>query len=83
MPTTGDFERQRRRVDVMVGAVIQFDVEVDDREADERAAFGGFAHALFNAGIYSLGMLPPLTASVKVMPEPRSPGVTLNLTRPN
>ena len=26
------------------------------------------------AGIYSFGMLPPLTSSLKMMPEPRSPG---------
>ena len=35
------------------------------------------------AGIYSFGMLPPLISSLKVMPEPRSPGVTLTFTRPN
>jgi hypothetical protein len=35
------------------------------------------------AGMYSFGMLPPLISSLKVMPEPRSPGVTLTFTRPN
>ena len=30
-------------------------------------------------GIYSFGMLPPLTSSLKMMPEPRSPGVDRDL----
>src|SRR3546814_13136434 len=34
-------------------------------------------------GIYSRGMLPPLISSRKVMPDPRSPGATCTLTRPN
>ena len=34
-------------------------------------------------GIYSRGMLPPLTWSRKMMPEPRSPGVSDTLTSPN
>src|SRR3546814_1286125 len=34
-------------------------------------------------GIYSRGMLPPLISSRKVMPDPRSPGETCTLTRPN
>src|SRR3546814_8187451 len=34
-------------------------------------------------GIYSRGILPPLTSSMKLMPCPRSPGVKRSLTRPN
>ena len=37
----GDLERQRRRVDVVVRAVVQHDLEVDDREADEGARVPG------------------------------------------
>ena len=68
----------------MVLAVEQLDVEVDDREADQRAAWRPCSRMPFSIdGMYSRGMLPPLIASMKLMPWPRSPGVTLTLTSPN
>ena len=45
----GDFEGQRRRVDVVVGAVDQRDLEVDHREAGEHACVQHRLEALFDA----------------------------------
>src|SRR3954469_72303 len=41
-------ERQRGRIDVVILAVGQPDVEIDDREADQRAGLGGLAHPLLD-----------------------------------
>src|SRR3546814_8414733 len=46
--TASDFERQRRRIDVVIRAVGELDFEVDDREADHVTVFGRLAHALFD-----------------------------------
>src|SRR3546814_2842117 len=46
--TARDLERQRRRVDVVIGAVHQLDLEVDDREADHVPIFGRLAETLFH-----------------------------------
>src|SRR3546814_113962 len=45
---TGDLERQRRRIDVMIGAVIERRGEIDDREADQRSGLGDLANALLD-----------------------------------
>jgi len=46
----GDLEGQRRRVDVVVGAVDQRRLDVDDREAGEHAGAHDAVDALFDAG---------------------------------
>src|SRR3954467_3167005 len=43
-----DLERKRRRIDVVIFAIDQLHLEVDDREADKRTGQGRFAHALFD-----------------------------------
>ena len=44
----GDFEGQRRRIDVMVFAVDQREAEIDRREAGEHAGIGLDADAFFD-----------------------------------
>src|SRR5579859_1751337 len=44
----GDLERQRRRVDVVVSAVVERRGEVDQREADQRTRRGDLADALLH-----------------------------------
>src|SRR3546814_18617688 len=46
--TRADFERQRRRIDVVILTIDEVDLEIDDRETDQRPRLGGLAEALFN-----------------------------------
>src|SRR3546814_7807765 len=46
--TRADFERQRRRIDVVILTIDEVDLEIDDREADQRPRLGGLAEALFH-----------------------------------
>src|SRR5690606_7147253 len=69
---TRDLEGQGRRVNIMVGAVHQANLEVDDREADERTAFGHRTDALvhrrnvFARDIAALDLVDELVAFATV-----------------
>ena len=78
-----DFERQRGGVDVVVLAVDQMDLEIDDREADQRAGLSSLAQALLDGRDIFLRNVAALDSSKNWKPDPRSPGTTLILISPN
>ncbi len=80
----GDFERDRRRVDFVERAVVQRDLHVDQREADQNAVVPDRLDALFDArDVFVRGTVPPTTVFSNTLPLPVSFGSSLSLTRAN
>ena len=43
------FEREFRRVDIMIGAVVDGDFEIDHGKSRQEASFGGFDYSFFHS----------------------------------
>src|SRR5690242_12668104 len=78
---SGDFEGEDARVDIVIGAVGQLGLQVDDREA-ARTPFSVEERSPFSTpGTYSLGTEPPTTSFSNTKPEPGGNGSKWILTR--
>ena len=59
--------------DIVIGAVDELDLEVDDREAGEHARAQNASRPFSTPGMYSFGTEPPTIFDSKTKPEPCSP----------